>query len=824
MHFRFLPILLKIVILQLLLIQAKQSLAQTTEVHGILLEEESNRPLPYANVFFLNTKIGAVTDTAGRFYISTSQPVDSLVCTAIGYQAIIVPIIRGIKQDKEIFLSVRKFSLPEVIIRPENLENPAYAIIRNVLKNKSKHNPERLDAFQYEAYNKIELDLDEVTEEVQKKTLFKALPLIKSFVDTSGETAVLPFFLTENLSDVYYRKKPRTKQEYVKASKVSGIDNESISSLMGDMYQQVNFYENRVLIFGKNFVSPISQQCFQYYEYQLVDSGWVDDVWCYHIQFEPRRKQELTFTGNMWITEVDYAIRLIKADIAEDANINYISHIYLEQWADLIGPETWMPTRENMDVHAKILIPHEARKQPFLAKRTTTYKDIVVNHPQPDSFYNWPKATIFAIDAKQKEPEYWNEVRHTPLTASEEAVYTLVDTIQQTTIFKLVRTLSLGYHRIGPIELGPFITIYSYNPIEGPRFRFGGRTSPKFSRRTQFSAYGAHGLTDQKWKYGIQGRHFLSKKRWEYIDISWKEDVEQLGRGLSNFRYDNIFSSLLRRTPANRLNFLQEGTFTYEREWKQGFSNKIQIAYRNLSPLGVLTYDRIGANGEIENIANIATTEFSLYTHFAPKETFLASDFNRVSLGTRYPIIDFLLAFGTKGLGGEYAYQKAVLSIIKKNQLGTFGYIRYRLEAGKIWGDLPWPLLELHPGNESFIFDTEAFNLMNFFEFVSDQYVSLSASHHFEGLVLNHIPLIRKLKWREVLGVKGVIGSFRPSNEDVLILPEYVNTLDKPYYELSAGIENILSILRVDAVWRRAYLDQPNVKPFGVRMSISVNF
>jgi hypothetical protein len=131
----------------------------------------------------------------------------------------------------------------------------------------------------------------------------------------------------------------------------------------------------------------------------------------------------------------------------------------------------------------------------------------------------------------------------------------------------------------------------------------------------------------------------------------------------------------------------------------------------------------------------------------------------------------------------------------------------------------------LHGGNETYIYDLYAFNAMNYYEFVSDEYGSVNFLHHFDGFFLNKIPLMRKLKWREVVGGKALIGRVNDQNRKLLIFPEHLYDLHEgPYLEASAGIENIFKVFRVDAVWRFSYLSHAKALPFSIKASMQFNF
>jgi hypothetical protein len=150
-------------------------------------------------------------------------------------------------------------------------------------------------------------------------------------------------------------------------------------------------------------------------------------------------------------------------------------------------------------------------------------------------------------------------------------------------------------------------------------------------------------------------------------------------------------------------------------------------------------------------------------------------------------------------------------------------------EVGKIWGTVPYPLLNLHPGNETYAYDIYAFNLMNYLEFGSDEYIMGTATHHFDGFFMNKVPLFKRLKWRELVSAKAVWGNISKANQNALLMPSTLSSLrNNPYAEVGCGVENIFRFFRVDALWRlsqidKAYIDNyrqktgARISKFGIR-------
>ena len=795
--------------------------AQITQVEGIVTDAKTGLALSYVTVSFKSTQKGTITDTSGYYRLRTEEGYDSLLFSSIGYRPYTHAIKPYEQQRLDVVLTPADYTLSEVVIRPEEKENPAHAIIRAVLKHKALHDRDKLDAFQYEVYSKTEFGMKGVDEKFKKQMLLGAFDFVMDYVDTLNGEDYLPMMIIESLSDMYVRRKPKAKREFIKATQISGVENSSFSQWMGDMNHYTNIYDNQLELLGRQFVSPISDGGFGFYKYTLSDSAWLNSRWCYEIEFRPKRKQEPVFVGNIWIDSATYAVADFDMQIAGDANINYITGIRLKQSFDYINGKTWMMSKEEMYVDGRVPIPHLGRNQPFHGRRMATYRDFVINQAKVDEFYALQLRQVVDPDAANKSPDYWAKKRHETLSKREEAVYAMVDSVKNTPFFRILKTLTIGYVRTGKFEVGPFFSLYSYNPVEGHRFRIGGRTNKYFSHKTQLEAYIAYGTFDQQFKYGATFRQFISKQPRQLLTLNYKHDTEQLGRSTNAvLRQDNVLNSLFSRNPITQLNMVDELKFSYEREWFPGFSHTLQLSHRRLSPLGDLRYQRMTQDGSIADVSQIATTEMGLYLHYGIQEEFLENEFTRVSLGSWYPIFDLLYTKGVSDvLGSDYDYHKLVLGIRQSFRMGILGKLDTRIEGGKVWGSLSYPLLEIHNGNETFFYGEFFFNSMNYFEFASDKYASAAVNWYPQGLILNKIPLLRKLKWREVASTKAIIGQLSPRNAQQLILPENMYSLNKPFVEASLGITNIFTFIRVDALWRLTHLNNPNIVKFGIFVS-----
>lgn len=800
--------------------------AQLTKVSGKVNDALTGEPIPFANVAFKGTTTGTITDINGNFVLETEKASDSLSASYVGYTPVTLKISKGKAQTVTFLLKVSKVELKEVVIKAG--ENPANILLRKVIDHKDENDKKHLDYYSYESYNKLEFDLTDIPQNFKDKKLIKPFAFIFDNMDSSVTNGkpFLPFFITETLSDIYFKNNPKSTREVIKASKISGLENESVTQFLGDMYQNIDIYDNYVDIFGKSFVSPISNVGMVYYKYYLTDSAFLDNQWCYKLKFKPRRKQELTFVGECWVHDTTFAIRKIDMRVVDDANINFVEDLAVVKEYSRVENKQWMLEKE------MLVVDFAARKDGlgFIGRKTTSYKDFTINQSLSDTIFAGTEKIKVLESSAALDDAFWRQARHDSLSDREKQIYHMVDTIKTLPAFKtyvdIITLFFTGHYEIGKIEIGPYFTTYSFNTVEGNRFRLGGRTSPKFSNRLRLEGYVAYGTKDEEFKYMGGFRYFLKTKPREAVGARYKNDVVQLGQSENAFQDDNILSSLFRRNPADKLTQLESYKVYYEKEWLSGYSHRLSFEHGILIPLGKLDYSYYNNNERTRVRNSINTSEISLFMRFAYREKFVEGKTGRISLGSDYPVTQVLYTAGMKGvLESDFSYHKIVGKVDDIVKVPPFGYTYYAIEAGKTWGAVPYPLLNVHQGNESYFYDYSSFNLMNYYEFISDQYASLFVVHHFEGFFLDKIPLMRKLKWREVASMRGVYGSLSDENKLLLVNPNAFSSLSKkPYVELGFGVENIFKILRFDFMYRMTYLDNKDISRFGVRGSLQLAF
>ena len=476
--------------------------------------------------------------------------------------------------------------------------------------------------------------------------------------------------------------------------------------------------------------------------------------------------------------------------------------------------------------------------------RTITYTNYLINTPRADSVYAGENI-VTSKAAMQQSEQFWSDSRgRDTLTSVESRAYKNIDSLQTIPAYKrtmdLINTLTGGFKSFGPIEVGPWGTFYSFNPLEGSRFRLGGRTTPSFNTRWYLETYGAYGTKDKQFKYLFSAAYALNNKSIytfpnNYIKATIQSDTKIPGEELAFEQADNFFLSFTRGVNDKFL-YNKYYKFDYVNEFENHFSYAFEFKNWRQTPAGSLSFTN-QVDGLPNTVPNLTTSEFSLNLRYAPHEQLVQGKLYRLVIPSKYPILTFDYRQGVKGLfGGEYNYQNLFARVDKRFYLSQLGYADVAVEGSYLFGQVPFPLLTIHQANQTYEFDLDSYNLMNFLEFVSDHYASVKVDYCLNGFILNKIPLFKKLKWREYISFKAVYGGLRDENNPALNpsllqfptgtngVPETFTLNNGPYAEGGVGIGNIFKIFRIDLVDRFSYLNNPNTNRFGIRASALFDF
>jgi hypothetical protein len=797
---------------------------------GKVTDAETGDPIAFASVFLKGKTSGITTDFEGNYQLTVISISDSLSVSYLGYTMQSKALANVSEQTINFQLWPVAFELGTFVF--ESGENPAFEIIRQAVAKRDSFDKRRLDAYQTKNYTKIEIDIDNLSEDFNQRKSVRAvtavLDSIRQLTNEEGEK-ILPVFFSETVSSFYYRNNPELKKEVVEKSKVTGVgitDGSTTSQITGSVFQEYNFYRNWLPILNKDFVSPIADGWKTYYDYDLLEDVLVGQDSCYKLQVYPRREQDLAFTGTIWINKADYSLKQVDLTIPKAANLNFVERIKIQQelLASSAGP--MLPSKTRVLIKIGQLTGNSAG---LLAKFYTATDSVVVNQRLESSFFD--QAVVLKPDYNQVSSDYWKNRRPDPLSEEELAVLQMVDTLKKIPLIRFysegLKFFATGYLPVKKLDLGPWTEFGNYNNVEGLRLGFGLRTNYSFSNRFLVEGYAAYGTVDERWKYKLSSTWILSRKRWTTLGIRLGRELDQVGLEMENLQGNSVFLAASRFGTLRRPFVSTNQRITFQREFFKGFLFTSGLNKSQFDPL--FDFYFLGKEGGGLQ-TTFQATEIRAGIRYGRDEIVLINDNTRASLGSvKWPIVELNYAQGIPSLGATLNYTKLNFYLYHRINLGLFGVGRYEIDAGKIWGEVPFPLLENHLGNETLFYTSAAFNTMNFNEFASDRFVSLRYRQSFEGFLFNSLPLIKKLKWRMVGNANVLMGSVR--EENILNLPSVdpypaasFGRLDPlvPYVELGYGIENIFRFFRVDFFHRMTYLDSPQTKPFYIKVSAQV--
>jgi len=828
------------ILLILFLFIVQYSVSQT-KVGGIVVDE-SGEPVSFANVLFKDSSEGTITNDNGRFYMESENTYTTLLVSFIGYETKEITLTTKVTYNMNVVLTESSEQLDEVVVyfgKTDKKNNPAIDILKKIWAKKRKNGVRMFKQYQFDKYEKVEFDLNTIDSALMKSRVFRGLEFVFNDLDTSRITGktYLPIFLNETFSKVYGNNETAVVKEDVLGSKNSGFsNNQAIIAFIEDLYSDYDIYNNYLKFFDKSFTSPLSKTGVDTYNYVLADSAFIDNKWCYNIIYYPRRKNELTFKGDFWVNDSTYAVKNINLAVTKSANINWVKEIYIEQEFDVVNDSVFLLTRDYM--LSDFSFNKKENSRGVYGKRTTVYGDYKFDQPKPNEFYK-AKTDPFDPLVLNKEDDFWEANRLESLNADEKGIYKLLDTLKTVPKFKsyynIVSILGSGYVEIDKwnLDLGDVYSIFGYNEAEGVRLRAGARTYFGQNDPWRLQGYLAYGFGDDKFKYGISGKWLVDKKSRFIISGGKRRDIEQLGISLTattDVLGRSIASSSVFTVGSNdRLTNIDLTTFNLELEPVTNLRIGVGGSYRTLSSAlpDAFSLDYIDPSAPTGISSEINQFDLSTILIYTPGKKTIGNGVERRDVNDNYSTLFLSYTNGVKNfLDSDFDYKKVQFSYTQPWQVGGLGRLLSTVETGKTFGEVPLGLLNAIPGNQTFFSVYNTFSNLDFYEFVTDTYVSAHLEHNFNGRFFSRIPFMRKWNLREIIGLRGVWGELSDENR-ALSAPANIPLIapnDKIYWEYSVGVGNILKILRIDFNFRGNYLENPGARSFGVTGSFGFHF
>lgn len=832
-------------------------------IQGVVTDSLTNEPIPYLSVFYEGKGVGSITDNDGNYKVETRKGWNKLTFSAVGYVTKVVNIIPGVTKNLNVRMRPDDIMLDEVVVKPKREKysrknNPAVELMKKVIAHKKNNKLSENDYYQYNKYQKITMSLNDVTPEMLEKGMYKKMPFLKDQIELCEETNkfILPISVDETASQKIYRKHPKSEKTIIKGMSSTGVNElfatgDMLSTVLKDVFTDVNIYDNDIRLLQYPFISPISSSdAISFYKFYIMDTTFVDKDKCFHLTFVPNNSQDFGFTGHLYVlADSSYTVKKCTMNLPKKSGVNFVDNMDIIQEFEQLPNGEWVLKTDDMIVEMTLM----KIMQGFQIRRTTRYSDYAFDE-LPQQLFKRKGAEIKEADAMMRGDDFWNQYRPVPLTQTESSMDMLVKRLEQMPGFKYVIFVLKAFienfvetgtkEHPSKVDIGPVNTMISNNYIDGLRLRMSAQTTANLNPHLFFKGYYAYGFKDHRSKYMGEVEYSFNKKEYlprefpkNSITFSYQYDVMSPTDKFLKTDKDNVFVSFKTST-VDQMSYVRNIALKYENETQFGLKTTVEVKHSTDEPTGGLAY--ITNDDQKTLVPEIQTMEVSLAFRYAPGETFVNTKQRRIPVSFDAPVFTLSHTAGFKGvLGGEYNYNLTEIGLYKRFWFSSWGKIDMFVKGGAQWNKVPFPLLIMPAANLSYILQRETFNLINNMEFLNDRYASLDVSWDLNGKIFNRIPLLKKLKWREAIGFKMLYGHLtdknnpmkHPGDSELFLFPtrdgrltSFVMDPKTPYMECSVGIHNIFKILHIDYVRRLNYLDHPDANKWGVRFMVMMTF
>ncbi len=811
----------------------------TGNFYGQVWDGETRDPMAFASLRWGSTGKGGITNFEGEFHLGKGPfPSDTFWIDYIGFETYYILLDTVKSMPLQIHLT-RKIERSDAVVITLGI-NPAMKWLKLAQDNRKKNSPANIQSYQCETFSKATVAINNISKTLQKTKIAKNMG---SYFDTisymTGDSnkSILPVLISEVLSDFSYQKTPYLTKEVVKATRIRGLgvtDGSLVGQLMGNTFTNYSIYDESLVVFDKGIPSPIADAAELLYDYRLVQVDYTHTPKVVQLKVTPKNPRDLAFSGFIWIQDSTGAIVRLALEITGASNLNYVEKLKFAQEYERVESGEFLCTKVRVLMDIGELSKQAAG---MIASNTTTVKNIKVGVDFPPRFFD--NRIVMTPGANLYTDTFWLNHAHTKQSEEEKRVASKIDTLNAIPTVKtyvdLVNFLVDGYQRYGILDYGPYYTLASWNLLEGARLKMGFRTTPAISKNSVTTGFFAYGFTDKKWKYGFNTDIYFNVKNWSKLTLMHRRDVELIGitdndlYGQSLFTAFNLFGSKF-------LNFTTQSRLTYGIDLRPGMrvSGSLYHAHYDFPKVSDFKFAWYENLSDINSISTEMTNASASFTFvYEPRSYSIKSDLSLMTFSAPGPRYQLLYQKGIKGLvGSQFEYDKVVLSYSYTKVWSMLGRTIYSADLAKVWGTLPYPLLSVYVGNQSFMYNQKAYNQMRNFEFISDQSVQLGFEHHFNGYIFNRVPLLNKFKLREIVTSKAIYGTLNQANRDIIPTRYQVPDISEfksfsykvPYWELGVGLENIFKCIRVDFIWRMTYRAPGDPRNFGIKASYSLSF
>lgn len=839
-------------------------------ITGTVTDEKTGAALPFVNVFY-DGGHGVQTDSAGHYSLPKKN--GKLYFSLIGYVSKSFVIKEATRLD--VALSVDNIELGVAVVKSKKTKysrknNPAVIMMQKVIAAKKKSDLSVHPYYSYNKYQKLTFALNEISDKVFEEGGLKKVPFLKEHVEVCPETGkkILPISVDETVTQLIYRKNPKSEKQIILGQRSNGINDllstgDILTTLIKDCFTDVDIYDDEVRLLQYPFHSPIStRSAISFYRYFIEDTVMIGKDKCFELSFTPNNPQDFGFSGTLYImADSSYRVRKIEMGIPRHSDVNYVDNMMITQeFAQL-------PSGEQVLITDEMLVQLKIAKfiQRFQVKRLTEYSDYSLE-PIPDKKFKFNGVVKKEPYAMMQDNDFWKNYRAEDLTKSESSMDALVKRLSNIKGFKAILFVgkafienfvetSVSPEHPSKVDIGPINTMITQNFVDGLRLRASAQTTANLNPHWFLKGYVAYGFKDERWKGMGEVTYSFNKKAYlprefpvNNLTFTYSNDVMSPSDKFMPTDKDNVFTSF-KWDKVDHMMYYENYRLFYDREWNNGLRFTTFFRRSKNTPTASLFYQPLnGTNvpdASGQNITNFVTSEFNVGVRYQPGATWINTKQRRIAANNDAPIFALNHTVGIKNLfGGQYNYNYTEAEIYKRFWVGSWGKIDNDIRAGVQWNKVPFPLLIMPAANLSYIMEDNTFNLINNMEFLNDRFVSYMVSWDINGKILNRIPLIKKLKWREYIGCNVLWGMLsdknnpycNPNDKNLFYFPGRFNSdgsytaishvMDKkvPYVEAIVGIHNIFKLLHIEYVRRLTYIDRPGTSKWGIRFMFRATF
>lgn len=818
-----------------------KTLAQVIKLQGEVIEKTSKSAIPFATLYFLHAKTGVVCDENGKFLLPIPSSNDSLQISAMGFKAQTI-LITGSRTDLQVELEENTGELAEAQVI--GYKDPGKALIKKVIAHKLVNDPDRLRSFERNEYLKTEIDLLNLKQTSGKGTLQLAARIYNQIAADSTGGYTLPVYFTEQLSSLYHTKAGDTNVRTLLSKKTMNLSMDQLGPKFDKFYIVPGIYDGIIPILKTSFIGPVSDIGLGFYHFEILDTLAGPVHRTLQVSFTPKSSNENTFYGQLWIEEDTYAITKVSMQTSENVNLNFIRSFKVEQqYQQIQHPDNdlteekkgkagstpdsvWVLSANNTSIRF-----HNGLQLFGLPiGEDTTGKQVVLNNNSVFSGYKLNIGQPTMLGVSQGEGLLTEDQRLTPLSSREQAIYTAVDSLRNNKDFnrgiKLTTLIATGYWDFANrLRVGPLSSLVSGNFVEGTRIRLGVWTLEGFNKQWNLNGYLAYGFRDNRWKMGVGIKYLPSRAPYSKTEFILRQDYDMITENDDEMDMDNIFTLGLRKNiPAYQV-FTRQLKVQQEYDLNHNWSAKFFLNYKDMNPTFPLNYHPEGLADMSPLLHTISTSEAGINLRYAHNERTTIFNYDKIRIYTRFPVINFHYVKGFEMLpGNHFDYDKINVGLMQEFNMPIKGSFYYNLNFGKVFGTLPYLLLNVPRGNPYYVSSKYAFNNMRPYEFVADRYSSLMMRYSMGGLILDHVPLLQKFHVRERLIGNLYWGDMNAANKELNKINPVQTTGKTPYAEAGFGFENIFNVLTIDAVWRLNHNGQNIGGRFGIFTGVKIAF